>query len=631
MNLLLSRSLAAALFLLLACQEEAPVAEPAPEGPMTALPFETVPLTDLGAFKDPAANWQLAGGVFVDRKGRGETFEVNEGSGVLVNIPTAEARKDLYTNWEHGDIELQVEFMLPKNSNSGIYFQGRYELQILDSWGVKDPQHSDCGGIYERGEANQEGYEGHPPRLNASRAPGLWQSYHVVFRAPRFDAEGNKTENARFLKVLHNGVEIHSNLELSGPTRGSAFEDEQPMGPLRIQGDHGPVAFRRFGIKRYTNQAVQLQGLQYRVYELPSNTTADDSLPDFSQLTPIETQSTDSLSRLSIDVQKDFGVVWTGTLQTPTAGQHLFELRVQGGAQLWVDSQLVVDQNGEHEYFETVAYGDTELSAGAHTFELRFRKQHRFWKNGLDLWVEGPGMARHALHAPGSPFHLPPFEHLMEEVEEEAVVLRSYIFRQDFKHTHAASIGTPQEIHYNYDLEQASWLSAWSGDFVDVTAMWLGRGIEQVAVPAGARLEFSAAPSLARLPNERSPWPDSIRAESGIRFAGYRLLEGGLPAFQYRIGEARVADFFRPGEEERSLSRTVHAEGAQELRDLYLLLARGSSLSQLPNGIYQVDDLRYYLEMAPNSPTPFIRQTSQGAELLISLSQHPQIQYTVTW
>jgi hypothetical protein len=156
---------------------------------------------------------------------------------------------DLLTKGEFGDLEAHLDFVVPKGSNSGVYFQARYEVQILDSWGVEQPKPGDCGGIYERWKDGR-GYEGHPPRVNASRPPGEWQSFDVVFRAPRFDAGGKKTANARFVKVVHNGIVVHENVEVTGPTRAAAFEsDEKPTGPIMLQGDHGPVAFRNVRVR----------------------------------------------------------------------------------------------------------------------------------------------------------------------------------------------------------------------------------------------------------------------------------------------------------------------------------------------------------------------------------------------
>jgi hypothetical protein len=139
--------------------------------------------------------------------------------------------------------------MVPKGSNSGIYFMGRYEIQVFDSYGKKEVKHSDCGGIYQRWGKHKD--NGHAPKVNAAGKPGTWQTYDVVFRAPRFDENGKKTENAKFVKVVHNGKVIHENVEVTGPTRAAMKENapEETKGPIRIQGDHGPVAYRNFRIR----------------------------------------------------------------------------------------------------------------------------------------------------------------------------------------------------------------------------------------------------------------------------------------------------------------------------------------------------------------------------------------------
>src|SRR5690606_32467190 len=146
---------------------------------------------------------------------------------------------DLHTAWEHGDIDLEMEVMMPRASNSGIYFQGRYELQLLDSWKKENPTYGDMGGIYQRWDEargpGRQGYEGFAPRVNAARAPGLWQELRVQFRAPRFDSAGRKVENARFVRVELNGAVLHENVEMSGATRGAALPGEAATGPIRIQ------------------------------------------------------------------------------------------------------------------------------------------------------------------------------------------------------------------------------------------------------------------------------------------------------------------------------------------------------------------------------------------------------------
>lgn len=211
-----------------------------------------IPFDSLDAFRAPHGDWQIVRGVILDADNP-KILRAEPGKGVALNGPAGRTNH-LFTEREHGDVELHIEFVVPEGSNSGVYFQGRYEIQILDSWGVEEPQHSDCGGIYQRWNdapglsEDQRGFDGRPPRINASSKPGDWQSFDVVFRAPRFDAEGNKIENAKFVSVKHNGILIHENEELTGPTRAAAFNDEQPTGPLMLQGDHGPVAFRNLRI-----------------------------------------------------------------------------------------------------------------------------------------------------------------------------------------------------------------------------------------------------------------------------------------------------------------------------------------------------------------------------------------------
>ncbi len=171
------------------------------------------------------------------------------GRGVLLN-GAAGKTVNLISTVEHGDVEAEVEFAVPKDSNSGVYFMGLYEIQILDSFGKPNDklEYGDCGGIYTQW-INNKPLGGEAPRVNASKAPGEWQTFHVWFRAPRFDGGGKKTQNARFIKVIHNGVVIHENYESSGPTRSHMGKPEAATGPLMIQGDHGPVAFRRIRIR----------------------------------------------------------------------------------------------------------------------------------------------------------------------------------------------------------------------------------------------------------------------------------------------------------------------------------------------------------------------------------------------
>ena len=110
------------------------------------------------------------------------------------------------------------------------------DARLMDAAELK---FGDVGGIYDTAA----------PKTNASKAPGEWQSFDIVFQAPRFDSAGKKTANARFLKVVLNGKVIQENAEVKGPTAASLGGAEKPEGPLMLQGDHGPVAFRNIKLK----------------------------------------------------------------------------------------------------------------------------------------------------------------------------------------------------------------------------------------------------------------------------------------------------------------------------------------------------------------------------------------------
>lgn len=206
----------------------------------------------LATWREPLGDWQVAGGAALDPQDN-KKLVAQPGQGVLINGPQGKTR-DLISKQEFGDVEARVEFMIASHSNSGVYFMGRYELQIFDSFGMPNNKLTfyDCGSIYERWK-EEKGFEGKAPRVNASRRPGEWQTFDVVFRAPRFDKNGKKIANARFVQVRLNGAVIQMDQEVTGPTRtANSFivgDDEKPTGPILLQGDHGPVAFRNIRIR----------------------------------------------------------------------------------------------------------------------------------------------------------------------------------------------------------------------------------------------------------------------------------------------------------------------------------------------------------------------------------------------
>jgi 3-keto-disaccharide hydrolase len=204
----------------------------------------------LGLWRSPTGNWFEAGDVMLDPRDPHYLIAL-PGKGVLVNGWNGDTN-NLRTKQVFSDVEVHAEFMISKKSNSGIKLEGLYEIQIFDSWGVENPKASDCGGIYPRAELLPRYHyldQGRPPRLNAARRPGEWQTLDIVFQAPRFGGHGKKAENARFRKVALNGILIHENVEVQTPTGHAWHDKEIPSGPLLLQADHGPVAFRNIRVR----------------------------------------------------------------------------------------------------------------------------------------------------------------------------------------------------------------------------------------------------------------------------------------------------------------------------------------------------------------------------------------------
>jgi len=197
---------------------------------------------------DPA--WHSVQAVTLD-PANPRKLTIEAGKGVWTNAPKGTAQ-DLYTTREYGDVAVEIEFLIPQRSNSGIKLMGLYEVQITDSHGKSKMTGSECGGIYPRAELLPKYRhldEGIAPKSNACGKPGEWQKLELAFRAAKHEGEGKdrkKIANARFDRVVLNGTVIHENLEVSSPTGHNWTKVEPAKGPLMLQLDHGPVAVRKF-------------------------------------------------------------------------------------------------------------------------------------------------------------------------------------------------------------------------------------------------------------------------------------------------------------------------------------------------------------------------------------------------
>ncbi|MCC7421005.1 MAG: DUF1080 domain-containing protein [Planctomycetaceae bacterium] len=184
----------------------------------------------------------LFGGTDMSEWSGGENWDVKDG------IATAQ-KNGITSKRNFGDCQLHVEWASPEKvegsgqgrGNSGIYLMGKYEVQILDSFDNKTYFDGQCGAVYKQ----------RPPMVNACRKPGEWQSYDILFTAPRFDDSGKVTKPAA-VTVLQNGVVLHNHFELLGGTfydRPPAYEKHSDKLPIHIQFHGNPVRFRNIWVR----------------------------------------------------------------------------------------------------------------------------------------------------------------------------------------------------------------------------------------------------------------------------------------------------------------------------------------------------------------------------------------------
>jgi len=598
-------------------------------------PPETLALEDLSSFQSAPANWSVADSVWA-RPDETHHLASTPGSGVLVNQPTDGADNHLLSAWEHGDLEIEMDVLMPRGSNSGLYLQGRYEVQLLDSWGVESPTFGDLGGIYQRWRPHrpdgERGIGGHPPRTNVAKAPGLWQHLRIDFRAPRFTEDGEKVENARFESVSLNGVVIHRNVEVRGPTRAAAFSDESATGPLMIQGDHGPVAVKNIRYKRYRPGRISLSDLQYEVYE-----GIDDPTSPLDTAAVVGDGSTDRLTPAVaeeiVNREDAFAVVFEGSITVPRSGDYPFALALEwedeGASEEQAPGGVHLQIGDEDVMTSPDSSGSVTLREGTHPFRLVYYERRGATGDDVALFVEGPQMRRQRIPEAVAP---PPSNPILATPDGEPSLLRSFFQHGKEKRTHVISVGTPQGGHYAYDLNQGSLLRTWKGPFLQMNQMWEGRGIAQRARPRGSGPVFSGGPPLAVLSSRSASWPDSVQQDVEHEYLGYRLDDQGRPTFRHRFDGLTVTDEPRLQGTRGRLTRTIRLAGRPSSDSVFVRLARAPSLTRAGPHRFVAGDRQYYVTLETEADR-LLRRRSDGAhELLVPVADDStDIRYEITW
>jgi hypothetical protein len=542
--------------------------------------LKEISLNNLESFQAPTANWKLIGDV--EASYNDTALNTAKGLGILHNDFSRSIQNkpvhNLVTKMEHGDMLLEFDFMMAKGSNSGIYFQSRYEVQLFDSWGVKTPRSSDVGGLYQ---TIKKGMSGKAPMKNAALAPGLWQHMDISFQAPRFDANGNKTASAKFIYVKLNGITLHENINVDGPTISASFSDEKPYGPLMIQGDHGTFAIKNLKYLPQDDLKVDLRNISYQYFEKTATSLAE------AKTTKPTLQGKASVIDSRVAPARDkFLLVFEGKLNIPTADSYTFTSLFSGTGSLEIDGKKVLEAkdlflNG------TPVSGTTELKAGEHAFKFWINKDLDWARPGLSLYIEKANSKSIALHAAGSIPDRSPAPLIAVKAESGPEMIRSFMNHNNKKLTHVVSIGDPSQVHYSYDLMQGGILQAWKGDFLNTTDMWHERGEPQTATPLGAPIVLAGNCPIYEKPLTK----DSI---ADYQYKGYTL-KAGLPTFAYTYKALSIKDRIQPEGKGLKRSITVSGEGKEKTM---IRIAQGSSITPLGKGLYSIGNQAYFVQLA---------------------------------
>ncbi|PWJ59566.1 PA14 domain-containing protein [Dyadobacter jejuensis] len=575
---------------------------------------QTISLGSLNDFKSPPSNWKVVGDATVQLD-KENAMTAKAGEGILMNTHQKGkygSQYELVSKLQHGDLDLEMDFMMAKGSNSGIYLQGNYEVQLLDSWGKKSVNYGDCGGIYHRWDdarpEGEKGYEGYGPRYNVAKAPGLWQHIKISYQAPRFDANGNKIANARFLKVELNGITIHDNVEVSGPTRGAMSAKDVAFGPIRIQGDHGSLAIRNLTVNNFDKKPGVLKDLTYKTYYGSIEENAD-----LSQLTPAQTGSSPALTWEVLNENNNFSLVYNGQYEVATAGTYHFKLQAAGNSYLKIDGKTVLPTAWKNSNERRTV--DVELTAGQHTIEILNNKRDGWLKPSLGLWVSGPGFREVGYNTKGASVGGGGTDPILIEATSPTVTRSFMDFRltpksKNHRVVHAVSVGNPANIHYTYDMDNGAVFQVWRGDFLDATPMWHSRG-DGSSRPLGSVERLGDEMLLGMAPKNAAWVTDTTGSQ--YRPKGYELDENGIPTFRYEAFGTNITDHLAIVDG-KYLERTLTQ--SQVVGGLTARVAQGTKIEKVANNLYAVNDKSYYIQLDEKAE---IRTVNGQQELLVPL------------
>ncbi len=435
------------------------------------------------------------------------------------------------------------------------------------------------------------------PLTLAKRKEGLWQKVELVLSLTGLNGI------PVIEKVILNDLLIHSNVLLSNLKNGN--------GNLSFSNQTGLLAFKDFEYIGF--EKMKPLTLSNLTYTLEETYNADRSFESKKQ----EKVSGKSAS-LTTDIPNNFNkyiLHYKGDLTVEKDAMYGFTLEHHGTGKLLIDGEQVVG-SGEYLYRNPIS-GLKEIKAGKHSFEYIYHPI--YWRPVFGIEVSGADFRPYGLNDPKTlPTRQLEGGIFIDNVESKAKTIRSFLNFNQTKLTKVISVGTPEKIHYSFDLDNGSLLQVWKGKFADVTQMWHERGEPQLLYPSGLLTVLNNEIPFFELSNE-------VQTKSDVYTefvnSGYDLDQGGVPTYTYNWKNANFTQKFSPINGGLFCEITCN----QPLKFGYTI-AIGNEITKLSDNLYKVDN--FYVEINEKAKV-YIKENSGKYYLKTNLTG--KIAYTLTW
>jgi hypothetical protein len=491
---------------------------------------------------------------------------------------------------ESGDVLLQFEFALSKDGNGTVILPGGYTIKLADSWqqvGLKNTTSGSIGNTV--------------PTQNASKAAGLWQKAHLLIRKAR------PTIAAQLEYLYLNDILVQENVFLPQSDNSNALSFQVQAGSMAVQ----KVLYQ-------IQNEVKPVALSSMTYQLYKGWAENSEATDKKNL--VKKDTTSALTQAWGIGQKDFHIVYEGTMNVEKMAEYQFSMAYMGHLSFEIDGKPVLP-NQWNEFSQQPVVRSVNLSVGEHHFKLFY---HKAWRPAaLGLTVSASGVRPYSLHTLSSLPEPVPIPVIAVTPKDRPEMVRSFvqIDGETIKRTHALSVGTPQGLHYTIDLNQAALLQVWRGFFADVTEMWHERGEPQLLKTLGVTQKLNGKSNIATLNEPTALWPDSV---TELSYKGLKLDDSGTPTLHYQFNKTEITQKLIPTR--NGLVNTINATAL--VGDLTVRLAVADAIVEIEKGIYSIDNQQYYIYI-PIEFMPVVRTSNGKQELIAPLKEI--ITYTIAW